>query len=413
VRRALSAAALLAVAGCAPRPLVPLPGAGVVRVGIVVDRDSGDFSATGQFRVLDADGNILAVVDPGVTWRVAPGDAPDQLTLVRPDRPSPDVVPQPVTVRPERAGDPVLIGGRAYRGEVVLLRGSTGVTLVNRVPLEWYVQSVTAAELGMRGEDVRAAVMAQAVASRTFAVHFRGRREALGFDLFATVADQVYPGVAGEKDEVTAATRASYGQILTWHGAPIEAVYHSACGWSTEAADQVFRNGEAVPYLRAVSDRYGPGDSDYYCRGSPSFRWHEEWDAAALNAVLAQTLPAALGPAAANPGRVTDVQATKTTPTGRVAELVVTTTNGEYAVPGYRVRDVLRPTPDRPLLSNLFQLYVQRQGGELVKVVAAGAGAGHGVGMCQWGAVGRARAGQSYDHILATYYPGTRLERLY
>jgi stage II sporulation protein D len=413
VRRALAAAALLAVAGCAPRRLVPVPGAAAVRVGIVVDRDSGDVSATGQFRVLGADGGILAVVDQGVTWRVKPGDAPDQLALVRPDRPQPDVVPQPVTVRPERPGDAVLIGGRAYRGDAVLLRGSTGVTIVNRVPLEWYVQSVTAAELGMRGEDERAAVMAQAVASRTFAVHFLGRRQALGFDLFATVADQVYPGLAGEKDAVTAATRATTGQVLTWHGAPIEAIYHSACGWSTEAADQAFRNGEVVPYLRAVSDRYGPGDSDYYCRGSPSFRWREEWDAAALSAVLAQSLPAALGPTAANPGRVTDVAATRTTPTGRVAELLVTTTAGRYTVPGYSVRTVLRPSPDRTLLSDLFQLYVERQGGEVVKVVAAGAGAGHGVGMCQWGAVGRARAGQSYDRILAAYYPGTRLERLY
>jgi len=413
MRRALGVVALLALAGCAPRRLVPVPGAATVRVGIVVDRDSGDVSATGQFRVLGADGAILAVVDRGVTWRVERGDAPDRLTLVRPDRPQPDVVQQPVTVRPERVEDAVLIGGRAYRGEAVLQRGSTGVTIVNRVPLEWYTQSVAAAELGMRGEDERAAVMAQAVASRTFALHFHGRREALGFDLYATVADQVYPGVSGEKDAATAATQATAGQVLTWHGAPIEAIYHSACGYSTEAADQVFRNGEVVPYLRAVSDRYGPGDSDYYCRTSPSFRWRQEWDAAALSAVLTQTLPAVLGAVAANPGRVTDVAATKTTPTGRVAELVVTTTTGTYTVQGNRVRDVLRPAPDRQLLSDLFQLHLQRQGGELVKVVAAGAGSGHGVGMCQWGAVGRARAGQSYDRILATYYPGTRLERVY
>ena len=74
---------------------------------------------------------------------------------------------------------------------------------------------------------------------------------------------------------------------------------------------------------------------------------------------------------------------------------------------------MLRPAPDRQLLSTLFQLYDQRQGGELVKVTAAGAGSGHGVGMCQWGAVGRARAGQGYAQILATYYPGTRLKYLF
>ena len=414
VKRALGMAGVLLAASCARHaPLAPVQGMPVVRVGIVVDQPEGDLSATGQYRVLGPEGDILAVVDAGVSWRVAPGGAPDRLTLIRPDRPAPVDVAQPVTLRPDRPEDLVVIGGRKYRGEATLLRGSTGVTVVNRVPLEWYVQSVVAAELGMRAPDVREAVQAQAVASRTYALHYRGRREALGFDLFATVADQVYPGADSEKPEVNAAARATAGQILTWNGQPIEAVFHSSCGWSTEASDQVFRNGPKLPYLRAVSDQFGPGKRDYYCSGSPNFRWTEQWDGAALNAVLAQTLPAALGAAAANVGRVTDVRVATTTPTGRVLELVVATTNGEFTVPSYRVRDVLRPAPDRQLLSTLFQLYVQRQGGELVKVTAAGAGAGHGVGMCQWGAVGRAKAGQRYPQILATYYPGTRLESLY
>jgi stage II sporulation protein D len=414
LRVSLGVAGALLAASCARRPpLAPLRGVPALRVGIVVDQPAGEFSATGQYRVLGPDGDILAVVDGGVAWRAEPGNAPDRLSLIRPDRPQPADVAQPVTVRPDRPEDLVVIGGRRYRGEVTVLRGSTGVTLVNRVPLEWYVQAVVAVELGMRAPEVREAVRAQTVASRTYAYHHRGRREALGFDLYATVADQVYPGVESESPEVNAATRATAGQILTWNGQPIEAIYHSACGWSTEASDQVFRNGPKLPYLRAVSDQFGPGKRDYYCNGSPSFRWTEEWDAATLNAVLARTLPAAVGPAAAGIGRVTDLRVGSTTASGRVAELVVATTNGQFTVPSYRVRDVLRPAPDRQLLSTLFQLYVQRQGGELVKVTAAGAGSGHGVGMCQWGAVGRAKAGQGYAQILATYYPGTRLENLY
>ena len=159
--------------------------------------------------------------------------------------------------------------------------------------------------------------------------------------------------------------------------------------------------------------RFGPGPRDYYCSAAPSFRWNETWDGATLNAVLARTLPAALGAAAANLGRVTDIAVTRTTPSGRVAELVVTTTSGTFTVASYQVRDVLRPAADRQLASTLFQLHVEKAGGEVSSVVAAGAGAGHGVGMCQWGAVGRSRAGQGYQQILATYYPGTNLERLY
>ena len=112
-------------------------------------------------------------------------------------------------------------------------------------------------------------------------------------------------------------------------------------------------------------------------------------------------------------GRVTDVRVTQTTPMGRVKELVVETTGGTYTVPAWRVRDVLRPAPDRQLWSNQFQLHEERNGDGVVRLVAAGAGAGHGVGMCQWGAVGRSRAGQSYDFILAVYYPGTQLQRVF
>jgi len=77
------------------------------------------------------------------------------------------------------------------------------------------------------------------------------------------------------------------------------------------------------------------------------------------------------------------------------------------------VRAVLRPEPGQLLQSTAFQLVVTKQDGQVARVVAAGAGSGHGVGLCQWGAVGRARAGQDYAKILVTYFPGTTLERLY
>ena len=414
--RALAAAgAALALAGCVARgPLAPARGEPTVRVGIVVDQDSGSFSATGQFWVVGADGGTLAAVNPGTTWRAEPGDGPDQIRLVRPDRPAPDQVAQPVTVRPLNPADLVVIGGHRYRGEAVVIRGSSGVTIVNRVPLEWYVQAVTAVELGLRAPDARQAVMAQSVASRTYALHYLGRRQALGFDLYATVADQVYPGAGAESPEVTAATRATAGQILTWHGQPIEALFHSTCGWSTEASDLVFRNGPRLPYLRAVSDRFGPGKSDYYCAASPYFRWSQ-----AVGRRDAGLDPGADPARGAGRRRRPTWAGSRTSkwpprrPAGRVAELVVTTTTGTWTVPSYQVRDVLRPAPDRQLLSTLFQLYVRAAGRGGGEGDGGGRGSGHGVGMCQWGAIGRSRAGQDYTRILATYYPGTRLVRLY
>lgn len=378
-----------------------------------MDRDTARVSATSQFRVLAGDGSIIAVVDSGRSWKVEAGSESGRLKLTRPDRPAPVEVAAPVTIRTEARGGAVVIAGRRYRGEARLMRGSTGVTVVNVVPMEAYLLSVVSLELGFRDPRDRQAVMAQAVAARTYAARFRGRREALGFDVFPTDADQVYTGIDSEKDEVTDAVRRTAGEILTWQGEPIQALFHSTCGWSTEDANQVFQNNAAVPYLRAVSDRFGGGPRDYYCAMSPRFRWREEWDAAGLTALLAQTLPAVAGSRAATYGRVTNIETSRTTPTGRVAELVVTTTDGRFVVPQGRLREVLRPVAGGQLPSTMFQLHVERRGNDMVRVVAAGAGFGHGVGMCQFGAVGRSRAGHSYRQILAAYYHDTALERMY
>ncbi len=419
------AAAALLFAACHPqaqRGPAPVSTAGqpLVRVGVIVDRDSAAISAVGQFRLLDHSGGALAIADPRQPWTVRPGDS-GRLLLYREGRGDPLDLPAPVVVEPENPEEDILIGGHRYHGDALLLRGSVGVTVASRLALEPYLQSVVALELGFRAPSDRAAVMAQAVAARTYAVRYKGRREALGFDVFATDADQAYAGTESESPEVTDAVRRTAGQILTFRGQPIQALFHSTCGYATESASEVFQNGDPVPYLRAVSDRFGDGDHDFYCSISPKFRWREEWDADALSAILARTVPQLGRPAGSangsrgqvtDVGRVTDVSIGRTSATGRVTELDVTTTTGRFVVTR-SIRDALRGVPDRQLLSTLFQLHVEKDGDRLVRVVASGAGYGHGVGMCQFGAVGRARAGQDYRQILDTYYAGTTLERIY
>ena len=61
----------------------------------------------------------------------------------------------------------------------------------------------------------------------------------------------------------------------------------------------------------------------------------------------------------------------------------------------------------------VVQLFVTTASGQVTRLVAAGAGSGHGVGFCQWGAIGRARVGQGYQEIITTYFPGTDIENLY
>ena len=110
---------------------------------------------------------------------------------------------------------------------------------------------------------------------------------------------------------------------------------------------------------------------------------------------------------------VRDVRVSYRTPSGRVGRLSITLPRGEVAVDGPAVRQVLRPASGGLLRSSLFELTVSRADGRVTRLSADGSGAGHGVGFCQWGAVGRARRGQDHQQILAAYFPGAVLERLY
>jgi stage II sporulation protein D len=129
--------------------------------------------------------------------------------------------------------------------------------------------------------------------------------------------------------------------------------------------------------------------------------------------VLSRYLPNPTG-VRANLDRLADIRVTRRTGSGRVDQVVVTAGGSDVLVDGQsNIRQVLR-TPGGDLLrSTAFRLVVSGAGNSVSHLVAEGSGAGHGVGLCQWGAVGRAREGQGLEQILAAYYPGTRLERRY
>jgi stage II sporulation protein D len=95
----------------------------------------------------------------------------------------------------------------------------------------------------------------------------------------------------------------------------------------------------------------------------------------------------------------------------------VRTGDGDVTLPSYAIRGVLRRggNPGAILRSTLFKIDVRRDPatGRALEVVASGAGAGHGVGLCQTGALGMARGGADAGEILRHYYPRVTLERLY
>jgi stage II sporulation protein D len=303
--------------------------------------------------------------------------------------------------------------GRWYRGTFRIYKGKpSGLTLVNEVPLEDYLRGVLPEEIGKPPETDFEAVKAQAVAARSYTLSYLGRRADLGFDLWATVEDQVYGGTARENAQSNRAVEATRGEILLSDDAPIRALYSSACGGRTSNVEDVWP-WPWTPYLRSVRDAEDDRLTGY-CSLSANYRWREEWRVDAFVAMLRKYAPVEGASVSALDGQLLDVRVESRSRSGRVREVVVATTDGECVLRGDRVRwSLRRPGGEAILRSSFIKIGVLRAAdGAPLKVVATGAGNGHGIGMCQWGAMGMARAGKKYQEILRHYYKETRLARL-
>ncbi|HEX8734780.1 MAG TPA: SpoIID/LytB domain-containing protein [Pyrinomonadaceae bacterium] len=143
---------------------------------------------------------------------------------------------------------PVKLNGKSYRGKIEVFVNSRGtLTVVNVVPLEDYLLGVVPNELGLPSIEAQ---KAQAVAARTYAVANINQFGTQGFDLLPTVRSQVYQGFSSESRMGTQAVQETRGQVATYRGKPINALYTSTCGGRTENSENVFDFNE--PYLRGV-----------------------------------------------------------------------------------------------------------------------------------------------------------------
>ncbi len=315
----------------------------------------------------------------------------------------------PLVVRPEANSPFVVWAGKRYRGEIVITASDSGMLVVNQLPMDDYLRGVVPLEIGNRTTAEFAAVQAQAVAARTYA--YKHLTDARAFDMYSTVQDQVYGGVDAEKPQADTAIMTTGDVVVLYNGQPITTPYHSTCGGSTAAVSEVWYNQSDQPYLRPVSDKI-PGTDHFYCDPSPRFSWTQSFDGPGLRAVMEKYLAAYTNAPKAGAGRITDIREQGRTPSGRIAALTVQTDSGSYTLRGNDIRFVLRDPKGAILNSTFFSFTRETSGGEVSTLTVNGRGYGHGIGMCQWGAIGRARAGQNYRTILETYYPGTTVGRI-
>jgi stage II sporulation protein D len=282
------------------------------------------------------------------------------------------------------------VDGVPYRGVVEVLPAEQArVTVVNVVALEEYLRGVVPNELAPEAFPQFEAQKAQAVAARSYALAHLGDYAARGYDVCATAACQVYRGSASEQPLTDRAVAATRGIVATWHGRPIHAFYTSTCGGHTEEGTAVFEDG--APYLRGVACPAEESLASASERGGWEVRLRPEQVARAVSRY-------------GDVGHVLDLVPTRVGVSGRVVELRVMGSEGELALRGERVRIGLR------LRESLFVLHRETGPlGELERFVITGKGWGHGVGLCQLGASGMARAGASFEEILKHYYTGIAL----
>jgi stage II sporulation protein D len=291
---------------------------------------------------------------------------------------------QQIWVEPEDQDGLVWIDNAWYRGRVQLVPSGNGVTAVNHVDLEEYLYSVVASE--MPPSWPAEALKAQSVAARTYALYKRDRAANPLYDLGDTTKFQVYKGVTAETDSTRSAVASTAGQVVTYNGSLIEAVFHSSSGGHTENVEDVW--SAARPYLRGVPD---------FDQDSPKYSWTESFSAAQLTSKLAANISGLSGI-----GQITNLVPQQASPYGRIKTLRVIGQNGDRLIQGSELRQALG------LQSTRFELQ-PAQLKDNGNFVLRGYGFGHGIGMSQYGAKGMAQQGRGYQEILTHYYQGTQI----
>jgi stage II sporulation protein D len=390
----------------APVDSMPIASGRVVRVALSSGVPAVEIGGAGDWRLLDPEGGVLLRVASRDAWRIEARDRSMHASrgdVVTAERSG------PLIARPDRASELLTVNGKRYRGEIVMTAGEDGLLVANHLHVEDYLRGVVPLEIGRRVAGEEAAVAAQAVAARSYAYVRMTGGETRSYDLVATVQDQVYGGADAETSIADAAVWATRGLVLTYAGRLVNAPYHSTCGGSTAEVSEVWYRSRDEPYLRRVSDRIG-GSDRFYCDPSPRFRWSRTFERATLATALERYLAQYVSVPGGRVGSPRTLEVESKTPSGRVGALAVRTDRGRFLVRGNDVRFVMRVPNGEILNSTYFSVRTERDAaGRFARATFEGGGYGHGIGMCQWGAIGRARAGHDFRSILSTYYPGTSL----
>jgi stage II sporulation protein D len=224
-----------------------------VRVLLATSAPSLALSADGEWGAVVENSPLQVVrpLPPNVELRVAPLGA-DGLVVRDPGGAELLRATGAVRFTPITPGATTRFKGTRYRGELRVTRETGGFSVVNRIDLEQYLTGVVPREMPAKwGDDAPAALEAQAIAARSYAM--ATRRSGGSFDMYADERSQVYGGASAEDPRTTRAVQATAGKVVTYQGTIVTTYFFSTSGGKTENVENVFR-GSPEPYLVAVTD---------------------------------------------------------------------------------------------------------------------------------------------------------------
>jgi len=274
---------------------------------------------------------------------------------------------------------------RYYHGKLDF-NPKTGLKPINTIELEDYIASVVGSEMNFTNTE---ALKVQAVISRTYALWNLGTIKNKEYDLTDHTLSQVYNGELIEKPWFRNAAEETRSEVALFSDKLILAVFSSTCGGHTCNNESVW-SGQALPYLR------GNPDNDA-CKHSPHFRWRfslersewEEWLVSKYNKADSE------------------IQVFERSEDNRAKTLQFDDLSKPVKANDFRLK-VLQSFGTRSLKSTLFVMTNTAD-----SVIFMGRGMGHGVGLCQWGALGLAEDNWTYQDILRFYYRGIEIKPVY
>ena len=270
----------------------------------------------------------------------------------------------------------------AYSGKFYLIPSGTTFHLVEHTGLENYLYGVLPYEMSYRWPTE--ALKAQAVAARTYTLKELERPKNKNFDLYSDVRSQMYKGGGKQFDSVKKAVDETRGETLKYQGKLFHTFYHGNCGGGTDDVKSWNPGAQSIKPLSGAKCKYDSHSANY--------SWTQKVPRSKLDAYTKS-----LG----IPGKLKSIKITRRTDTKRATNLAVKTAKGTKTVPCGKFRAA---TGIKSCKITKISI-----GGK--EVTFKGRGSGHGVGMCQDGANGMAKAGKSYKQILKNYYPGAELTR--